>query len=291
MNNVVSSSGRCCRPSPGSACSTSRDIGRYQRCGRHSAACPSSPGSCSRRCPGTWTPCRSSPRHSPHPSTRWKSETAPRCSAAVRSDEHGRRCSGSIAHTAPRSTSRRSSHSTGHGSPTLPRNEPGWPGPSSSISSWPGVSGTSGLSRHGRGRRVASRISSVRVSAGPSSDRSRRARPTRRSTRASGRSARRSTPPPRPGRDPSGRDALIAWQSSWRPWRSYSPPGLGHGMRSGAGDVVGPPGLTAPRADRRLSLGQRRMVPRVLQATPTTDMRGPLRTAPSAARCREKVEA
>ena len=77
---------------------------RYLRCGRRSAACPSSPGSCSRSRPGTWTPCRSSPRHSPHPRSRWKSETAPECSAAVRSDEHGRPCSGFIANTASRSS-------------------------------------------------------------------------------------------------------------------------------------------------------------------------------------------
>ena len=46
----------------------SQDGRRCLRCGRHSVACPSSPGSCSLRCPGAWTPCRPSPRHSPHPS-------------------------------------------------------------------------------------------------------------------------------------------------------------------------------------------------------------------------------
>ena len=75
---------------------------------------------------------------------RWKSETAPECSAAVRSDEHGRSCSGFIANTASRSSSRPSSHSKGHGSPTSRGNGADWPGPISSTSSWPGESRRSG---------------------------------------------------------------------------------------------------------------------------------------------------
>ena len=87
-----------------------------------------------------------------------------------------------------------------------------------------------------------------------------------------------------------GRDALIAaailvvvvaalLTSPIRVW--YEDRSRRHLRAAGAiapGPIGGPPSAGAT-------------VPRVLQATPTTDMRGPLRTAQSAARFRQKIEA
>ena len=225
-----------------------------------------------------------------HPRSRWKSETAPKCSAAVRSDEHGRRCSGSIAHTAPRSSSRRSSHSTGHGSPTSPRRRARMAGAEQLYILVAGGERDVGViaARHGPASRLTDqqRESIRRAFLGPlqageadeALDQGVRAIGTTLDSAAASR--------PRLG----GRDALIAvailvaalavlLASQTRAW--YEDRSRRRRRAAGAtapGPIGGPPSAGAT-------------VPRVLQATPTTDMRGPLRTARSSARCREKVEA
>ena len=241
--------------------------------------------------PGTWTPCRSSPRHSPHPRLRWKSETAPECSAAVRSDEHGRSCSGFIANTASRSSSRRSSHSKGHGSPTSRGNGAGLAGADQLYVLVAGREQEVGViaARHGPASRLTDqqRESIRRAFLGPlqagEADGA-----LEQGVRAIGCNAR------------LRRHVQAETQRPGCPDLGDNPRGgLGGPSRlPDSGMVRGQEQATSSDRRRSCRAGQvvgspsaSSMTPRVPRAAPASEMSEPLRTARVSARCRQQVEA